>query len=319
MSISNNKSSTKLSIKELLSRAAGHILAGESRMRKAAEDIATAAERGATQRQIAGQVGKSVGWVNCLLQWRRNGYQSETPFGPLVQASRERAEEASVQSTERKPVVDGAPAATATSPITPVVSTPEELAATSAALAADKERKRLARAEARAAKKSAAPAPALVPEHRHDPQSDQEGRQRGFAGRRQVGRGDTLFRQADRRSDGPAPDQFDLVRSGPGSHSGYRAIEVRHFHPCFAGGLRQVRVGSTRPALCRAPPPTMSNRRFIDHGRDRQEQSVQGDRSQAGSCCLISAMPTRMKLRLRLRRSTSTWLTQSSTGTISSH
>jgi hypothetical protein len=86
------------SIAELLCRAKINILTGENHFRKAAEDIAAAAERGATQRKIAAGVGRSVAWVNQLLQWRESGYQ-ETPFGPQSKAKRERA--AVVQAPEQ--------------------------------------------------------------------------------------------------------------------------------------------------------------------------------------------------------------------------
>jgi hypothetical protein len=80
----------QLSIRDLMDRAKGHIEAGESHMHQAADDVAAAHKLGATQREIAKAVNKSVGWVNGLLQWRQGGYQ-ETAFGPAVKASRERA------------------------------------------------------------------------------------------------------------------------------------------------------------------------------------------------------------------------------------
>ncbi|SRR5216683_498362 len=86
----SNRKAAPPSIGVLLNRAHLCIIKGEVSFRKAAEYIATAAERGATQRKIAAGVGKSVGWVNALLQWRQGGYQ-DTPFGPSVKASRERA------------------------------------------------------------------------------------------------------------------------------------------------------------------------------------------------------------------------------------
>ncbi len=48
---------------------------------------------GKTQRQIAEGVGKSVAWVNRLLQWRRDGFPSDTPFGPQSADARERKRE----------------------------------------------------------------------------------------------------------------------------------------------------------------------------------------------------------------------------------
>jgi hypothetical protein len=56
----------ELSIAELLNLAKINILNGQDAFRIAAEFIAEAAERGATQREIASGVGKSVGWVNGL-------------------------------------------------------------------------------------------------------------------------------------------------------------------------------------------------------------------------------------------------------------
>jgi hypothetical protein len=89
------------SITELLSRAQLAIKSGETSMRAAAEDIAGAQEQGATQREIAGAVGKSAAWVNALLKWRAGGYQEGTVFGPGAKASRQRAK--GVQAAERKP------------------------------------------------------------------------------------------------------------------------------------------------------------------------------------------------------------------------
>jgi hypothetical protein len=83
---------------EALKRAKTAIAAGENYMRKAADEMAIAQSLGATQREIAAGTGKSVAWVNRLLQWRASGYQDETPFGAQAKASRQRA---SVQSTKR--------------------------------------------------------------------------------------------------------------------------------------------------------------------------------------------------------------------------
>jgi hypothetical protein len=95
------------SIDELLSRAALNIINGQNHFREAAEDIAAAAERGASQRKIAAGVGKSAAWVNALLQWRAGGYQ-DTPFGPAVKASRERAAVQSTEHTADEPGADEA-------------------------------------------------------------------------------------------------------------------------------------------------------------------------------------------------------------------
>jgi hypothetical protein len=84
--------------RELLIRAKNAIQQGEKSLRAAAEDIATAQAQGATQREIAQAVGKSLGWVNGLLQWRVEGYKDGTPFGPTSRAARQRR---LVQSTEQ--------------------------------------------------------------------------------------------------------------------------------------------------------------------------------------------------------------------------
>jgi len=89
-----------MTITELLSRAKHAIESGETSLHAAAEDIASAQEQGATQRQIAEAVGKSPAWVNRLLKWRESGYQDATAFGPQAKASRQRAER--VQATEQK-------------------------------------------------------------------------------------------------------------------------------------------------------------------------------------------------------------------------
>jgi hypothetical protein len=88
-----------ISVTALLKRAKGHIKAGEHRLRQAAEDIAKVNATGMTQREIAKAVGKSLGWVNGLLQWRDAGFP-DTPFGPDSKAKRERA--ANVQAPEHK-------------------------------------------------------------------------------------------------------------------------------------------------------------------------------------------------------------------------
>jgi chemotaxis protein histidine kinase CheA len=88
-----------LSVTELLSRAKLAIESGETSLRNAAEDIASAQEKGATQRQIAEAVGKSLGWVNRLRQWRKSGYLDDTAFGRQCRASRQRAHR--VHSTEQ--------------------------------------------------------------------------------------------------------------------------------------------------------------------------------------------------------------------------
>ncbi len=61
------------SVSELLSIAADAVASGDRSFRVAAENIGKAQEQGASQRQIARAIGKSVGWVNRLLAWRREG------------------------------------------------------------------------------------------------------------------------------------------------------------------------------------------------------------------------------------------------------
>jgi hypothetical protein len=88
----NGTSHQDTSITELLSRARLAIKSGENSLRAAAEDIAVAQDRGASQRRIAKEVGRSAAWVNRLLRWRKRGYQDDTPFGPQSKASRQRAQ-----------------------------------------------------------------------------------------------------------------------------------------------------------------------------------------------------------------------------------
>jgi flagellar biosynthesis GTPase FlhF len=88
-------------VDDLLRDARTAIGAGEGHLHQAAEDIASAANRGASQRKIADAVGKSAAWVNGLLQWRLGGYK-DTAFGPQSAAKR-----ASVQATKHeKPKTD---------------------------------------------------------------------------------------------------------------------------------------------------------------------------------------------------------------------
>jgi hypothetical protein len=85
---------------ELLSRAKVAIEDGERSLRDAAEALALAQKDfDATQREIAAAVGKSVAWVNRLLQWQKEGCPG-TPFGPGSKASR--AQRKRVQATEQE-------------------------------------------------------------------------------------------------------------------------------------------------------------------------------------------------------------------------
>jgi hypothetical protein len=77
---------------DLFSRAKDAIEAGDQSLHDAAEALALAQEDfNASQREIADAVGKSVAWVNRLLQWRRQGFVG-TPFGPGSKARRERCD-----------------------------------------------------------------------------------------------------------------------------------------------------------------------------------------------------------------------------------
>jgi hypothetical protein len=85
---------------DLFSRAKDAIAAGDQSLHDAAEALALAREDfKASQREIADAVGKSVAWVNRLLQWRRQGFVG-TPFGPGSKARRERQK--SVQAPEQR-------------------------------------------------------------------------------------------------------------------------------------------------------------------------------------------------------------------------
>ena len=79
---------------EAIAAAAQAIAASDQNLKLAAEYLALAEKKGKSQRQIAEGVGKSVGWVNRLLKWRRGGYATDTPFGPQAAARR-------VQSTKQ--------------------------------------------------------------------------------------------------------------------------------------------------------------------------------------------------------------------------
>jgi hypothetical protein len=85
---------------DLFNRAKDEIEAGDQSLQDAAEALALAREDfKASQREIADAVGKSVAWVNRLLQWKRQGFVG-TPFGPGSKAGRERQKR--VQSTEQR-------------------------------------------------------------------------------------------------------------------------------------------------------------------------------------------------------------------------
>jgi hypothetical protein len=74
---------------ELLIRAKAAVEAGYRSMHEAAEALAVAQERhGASQADMARAIGKSEPWISRLLQWRREGYPSDSPFGPTTKAGR---------------------------------------------------------------------------------------------------------------------------------------------------------------------------------------------------------------------------------------
>jgi len=89
---------------ELLSHIKAAIEAGES-PRDVAELLASVHENfRATQREIAEAVGRSPGWVNRLLKWRRSGYNEKSPFGPTTTAGRvARAQQRTRASMPRDP------------------------------------------------------------------------------------------------------------------------------------------------------------------------------------------------------------------------
>ncbi len=74
---------------DLLQRAKDAIEAGEQSLHDAAEALAEAQEvHGTSQAEMARAIGKSVAWVSYLLQWRRQGYKGDSPFGPKTKAGR---------------------------------------------------------------------------------------------------------------------------------------------------------------------------------------------------------------------------------------
>jgi hypothetical protein len=78
---------------EAIALAAQVIAAADRNLKLAAEYLAYAEAEGKTQRQMAEGVGKSAAWVNRLLQWRREGYAEDTPFGAQSQERDERHDE----------------------------------------------------------------------------------------------------------------------------------------------------------------------------------------------------------------------------------
>jgi hypothetical protein len=84
---------TAISANEAILLARSAIAAADRNLKTAADLLAVAAEQGKTQRQMAEGVGKSAAWVNRLLQWRREGYPEDTPFGAQSQERDERHDE----------------------------------------------------------------------------------------------------------------------------------------------------------------------------------------------------------------------------------
>jgi hypothetical protein len=74
---------------ELLNRAKAAVEAGDQSMHEAAEALAVAQElHSASQAEMARAIGKSEAYVCRLLQWRRTGYEAESPFGPTTKTAR---------------------------------------------------------------------------------------------------------------------------------------------------------------------------------------------------------------------------------------
>jgi hypothetical protein len=82
---------TAIVIAQQLNWAKLSIQAGGER-REAADFMYNAHDQyGATQQKIAAAVGKSQGWVSCMIRWRRERFKDDTPFGPASKEARWRA------------------------------------------------------------------------------------------------------------------------------------------------------------------------------------------------------------------------------------
>jgi hypothetical protein len=98
---------------ELLNRAKAAIEAGDQSLKDAAEALAVAQElHGTSQAEMARTIGKSEAWVSMLLQWRRTGYEAESPFGPKTKAGRLKHAEDRATSGASKPCKPRKPKAT---------------------------------------------------------------------------------------------------------------------------------------------------------------------------------------------------------------
>ena len=91
--MSTNGRTAATNANEAIAFAAQAIASSDRNLKLAAEYLAYAEEEGKTQRQMAEGVGKSAAWVNRLLQWRRDGYPEDTPFGTQSQERDERHDE----------------------------------------------------------------------------------------------------------------------------------------------------------------------------------------------------------------------------------
>jgi nucleoid-associated protein YgaU len=140
-------------VTELLRKAKKAIESGDASLREAAEAIAAAERKGASQRQIADAVGKSAAWVNRLSQWRRVGYRDDTPFGPQAKAARNRAQ--SVHSAEHKKQTPADPAGKKSDAASDARTEAAKAAAAKARADADKAKADAAKAKADAQKAKA--------------------------------------------------------------------------------------------------------------------------------------------------------------------
>jgi hypothetical protein len=114
----------EITVEDLLLRARRKIDSGMVALRSAAEDLAAAQDQGATQREMAKGVVRSVGWVNMLLTWRKRGYEG-TPFGPSSKKSRQQAK--LVQASEHKKLkATGRPASTMEFAVSGALTAPVE-------------------------------------------------------------------------------------------------------------------------------------------------------------------------------------------------
>jgi transposase len=91
--MSTNGRTAAKNANEAIAFAAQAVASADRNLKLAAEYLAYAEAEGKTQRQMAEGVGKSAAWVNRLLQWRRDGYPEDTPFGTQSQERDERHDE----------------------------------------------------------------------------------------------------------------------------------------------------------------------------------------------------------------------------------